>query len=138
MNNHNELSSIEAELYAKTHTLVRPKLNWLKCIFFLFIVLSSNVSCVVLLRTSVFHLIVIVLCVNLCILMLLLKHICRFIIKCHQRYAPDHIRRRCKCKPSCSEYALLALDKYNIFKALVLIYNRCRYTCRGAYKIDYP
>lgn len=72
------------------------------------------------------------------LLILCMKGVLRLIVKCHQRYAPDYIRRRCKCKPSCSEYALLALDKYILPIALIKIYNRLKHTCRGDYKVDYP
>ena len=69
---------------------------------------------------------------------LFLKKLLRLLIKCHQCYAPEHVRRRCKCKPSCSEYALLALDKHSLPHALINIYHRLKHTCRGDYKVDYP
>jgi putative component of membrane protein insertase Oxa1/YidC/SpoIIIJ protein YidD len=41
--------------------------------------------------------------------------------------------------PSCSEYALLALEKYWWPKALMLIVKRVTHTCRQpGYKKDYP
>lgn len=42
-------------------------------------------------------------------------------------------------KPTCSEYAILALKKYGLVKGLYKIYIRLFKTCRGIeYGIDYP
>ena len=59
-------------------------------------------------------------------------------VKCDQHYASEEIRRNCVCKPTCSEYAIIVLKKYNLFKALKLIYIRLVKTCKGSYKIDFP
>lgn len=61
------------------------------------------------------------------------------LIKCYQHYAPEHIRRKCLCKPTCSEYAIAVLKKYLTIVALFKIVNRVFFTCRGTdYKIDEP
>lgn len=60
-------------------------------------------------------------------------------IRCYQHYAPENIRRCCLCKPTCSEYAILVMKRYCLFKALRLIYLRLFRTCTGKrYKIDFP
>lgn len=57
----------------------------------------------------------------------------------YQRYAPESVRRRCCCKPSCSEYAILAFRKYGLFIGGYKAYRRLFHTCRsGRYVIDYP
>lgn len=61
------------------------------------------------------------------------------LIKLYQHYAPEHIRRKCLFKPTCSEYAILAIDKYGLIIAIPKIYNRIFKRCVGKeYKIDYP
>ena len=73
------------------------------------------------------------------VLLLTAKATARTAIRAYQRYAPERIRRKCICTPTCSNYALMALDKYNFFKAIRLIYIRLTRTCRGSgHKIDYP
>jgi putative component of membrane protein insertase Oxa1/YidC/SpoIIIJ protein YidD len=67
-----------------------------------------------------------------------LKAICILLIKLYQRYAPEDVRQRCTLMPTCSEYALLALQKYNVFVALHKIYIRLTRKCNGQYYIDYP
>ena len=66
----------------------------------------------------------------------------RFLIYCIQVYqhvAPEWLRRRCICKPSCSEYSIEALQKYGLLKGCYKIYIRLTKTCRGqSYIIDKP
>lgn len=65
--------------------------------------------------------------------------ILKFSVRCYQRYAPESTRRQCSCMPSCSEYALLALEKYIWPKALWKIWRRITHTCSmPGYHIDYP
>ncbi len=61
-------------------------------------------------------------------------------VKCYQRYADEKTRRRCKCIPSCSEYALLVLKKcYPLLLAALKIRKRLYKTCNGEeYKVDFP
>ena len=60
-------------------------------------------------------------------------------VKCYQHHASEERRRRCLCKPTCSEYAILCLKKYIFFYALYKIYKRLFVTCKGEdYKIDMP
>jgi putative component of membrane protein insertase Oxa1/YidC/SpoIIIJ protein YidD len=68
-----------------------------------------------------------------------LKKVCILMIELYQHYAPEKVRRKCMLMPSCSEYALLALRKYNVFVGLYKIYIRLTKKCRTSiYKIDYP
>lgn len=61
------------------------------------------------------------------------------IIKLYQHYAPEDIRRRCLFKPTCSEYAILAIKKYGLTIGLIKSYIRLFKKCRGnIYRIDYP
>ena len=60
-------------------------------------------------------------------------------IKMYQHYSPEEIRRRCLFKPTCSEYAILAIKKYGVIIGLIKTYKRLFLRCRGnIYRIDYP
>ena len=73
------------------------------------------------------------------ILLLDLKKVMVMSIEVYQHYAPDRIRRRCLCMPTCSEYAIACLQKYTLFTAVRKIYIRLVKTCRGTeYHIDEP
>lgn len=65
--------------------------------------------------------------------------ILQFLVRCYQCYASENTRRQCSCMPSCSEYALLSLEKYVWPKALWKIWRRVTHTCSlPGYHIDYP
>lgn len=60
-------------------------------------------------------------------------------IRLYQRYADERVRRRCVCMPTCSEYSILCLQKYNLIKALHKIRKRLFKTCGpNDYIIDWP
>lgn len=138
-------SQLEAKEYVLNKTMIRPKTTiWspvLLCIFLIFlgsgigiviakifdIYLSSNVT-----RSIIF----IVASIALSFLFGM-RRVLIFCVECYQHYAPEEYRRLCLCKPTCSEYALIALKKYNFIRAMYLIYIRLTKTCRDTYKIDY-
>lgn len=60
-------------------------------------------------------------------------------IQLYQRYAPDHVRRRCLFMPTCSEYGIMAVRKHGAVIGLYKTYDRLINRCRGTiYRIDYP
>lgn len=67
------------------------------------------------------------------------KKICISAIELYQHYAPESTRRKCICKPTCSEYAIASIQKYDVIKGSLKIIRRLFVTCRGIeYKIDNP
>ena len=76
--------------------------------------------------------------VSALLLIMFLKRFSILFIELYQHYASEERRRKCTLKPSCSEYAILALNKYRILKALKMIYIRLFRKCNGIYSIDYP
>ena len=40
------------------------------------------------------------------------------IIKLYQKYAPDSLRNKCRFEPSCSEYMIIAIEKYGLIKGI--------------------
>lgn len=60
-------------------------------------------------------------------------------IRLYQHYAPEIVRRRCLFKPTCSEYAILAIRKFGIVRGLRKTLDRLVKRCNGdTYRIDYP
>lgn len=43
-----------------------------------------------------------------------------YIIRAYQSNAPNWIRSACRYEPSCSEYSIIALQKYGLLKGLFL------------------
>lgn len=54
------------------------------------------------------------------------RALCIWCIKVYQRYAPEQTRLRCVFTPSCSEYAILALNKYGVLRAIPKIISRLK------------
>lgn len=59
-------------------------------------------------------------------------------IKIYQRYAPDSLRNKCRFEPSCSEYMILAIEKYGLIKGLKKGINRLRRCNISGGGFDYP
>lgn len=47
-----------------------------------------------------------------------MKRFLIYLITVYQKYAPMHIRQACRFEPSCSNYMMMALEKYGVFKGL--------------------
>ncbi|MDR2094033.1 MAG: membrane protein insertion efficiency factor YidD, partial [Treponema sp.] len=77
-------------------------------------------------------------CFVLCF-MLILKRMIIGIVRLYQHYAPEEVRRKCILKPTCSEYIILAIEKYGVFRGVKKGVYRLLYTCRMRdYRIDEP
>ena len=141
------------EFYPETNRpLVRPQINLLKAAIIFVVVLAINIcsSCGIIYLLS--HLewynhFEITICVQfmiifsvMCIISLLIfaKRIVIFTIRMYQRYAPYDIRSSCLFVPNCSEYMVLAIEKYGLVKGIkkgVDRYHRCHAPNGGE---DYP
>ncbi len=102
--------------------LKRPKVSLIK-ILLLFIFLPAVVlaSLIVLLihfglpETTTFFIAAVIL---LAYILLTTKRMFINVIKLYQRYAPDSLRNKCRFEPSCSEYMILAIEKYGLIKGI--------------------
>ena len=66
------------------------------------------------------------------------KSICVDFVLLYQKLAPEKLRRSCLFEPSCSEYMLLAIEKYGVFKGVIKGIKRlirCHHPNGG---VDYP
>jgi putative membrane protein insertion efficiency factor len=54
------------------------------------------------------------------------KRIVLCLVRIYQRYAPDAIRKKCRFEPSCSEYMILAIEKYGLFRGLRMGIDRLK------------
>lgn len=60
-----------------------------------------------------------------------------WLVKCYQHYAPDKVRLRCVFEPSCSEYMILAVNKYGLFRGVWKGIHRL-FRCKPPGGVDYP
>jgi putative component of membrane protein insertase Oxa1/YidC/SpoIIIJ protein YidD len=122
------------EKYIKERELIRPKTTLLPVILLFFgYILSSIATAFIIIKICnmqnyqwVMHLISFVAFFFVFAKWILIKS-----VECYQHYASEELRRCCTCIPSCSEYAIAVLKKYNLFKALSKIRIRLFKKCGG-------
>jgi len=133
----------ELEKYQQRRTLSQPKTtNFMVLLYITILLVLVGGFVVILFVISPFNL-----GINTAILLLYIVAILESygrllavkIVECYQHYASEEKRRRCKCVPSCSEYAILCFKKYELFYSLFKIRKRLFVTCKGfEYIIDEP
>jgi putative component of membrane protein insertase Oxa1/YidC/SpoIIIJ protein YidD len=104
----------------------------------IFILVVSGIAIMIFFLTNFSLLLVIIVCFLLG-LMICSKRIIIGLVRLYQHYAPEYVRRKCLLMPTCSEYMILAVQKYGTLRGLYKGIYRLLITCRGTvYKIDYP
>ena len=59
-------------------------------------------------------------------------------VKIYQRFAPDSLRNKCRFEPSCSEYMILAVEKYGVIKGVIKGIDRLKRCNVDGGGFDYP
>jgi putative component of membrane protein insertase Oxa1/YidC/SpoIIIJ protein YidD len=130
--------------YCQEHELIRPDTDVKKIVIWILGIEISSITlayilyCMFCWVSVIFSFGALYSGVSVILYLIFLKRICIILIELYQHYASENTRRKCVMMPSCSEYALLALKKYNVFKGLYKSYIRMTTKCNGSYKIDYP
>lgn len=75
--------------------------------------------------------------IQILICIFFIKRILIITVRLYQRYAKIETRMKCCFKPSCSEYAILALEKYGVIKGIKLSIKRFK-RCHPPGGEDYP
>lgn len=149
---------IEAENYVLNKILVRPSITIFTILKYLFIFLCTSLGLAILIfsilknklfeitdfivnqidenSTKVFLFVFII--AAILVFILLFKNFLVGLIHLYQKYAPEEKRRSCLFKPTCSEYAILALNKYGVIRGIPKILNRFKRCHGNKYRIDYP
>lgn len=133
---------IDLFYYQNNRKIDRPKTTYLDvivwCLLFLFII-AICVTLNVIINLPTYYEVPVSIIVYLLVLEFSLKFIGIKVIECYQHYATEETRRNCLCVPSCSEYAILCLKKFELIYALLKISKRLFFTCKGFdYIIDDP
>lgn len=107
---------------AYVRKLKRPEISLFKTLL-LYIILPAAVIILIIFLLNYFNLskigIVITAVVILTAYILFsAKQICVSAIKLYQKYAPDSLRNKCRFEPSCSEYMILAIEKYGLINGV--------------------
>ena len=101
--------------------LVRPSLNFGRIFIFVIttLVLAVIVAFFMQWAFKLLWLSILSCCLVVIVAVIIfLKRILIWLIKAYQRFAPKKIRERCRYEPSCSQYMILAIEKYGLKKGL--------------------
>lgn len=133
---------IELFYYQNQRVIARPKTNVFHVAIWIMVYLIIIAFCVAL-NTMIDQPLFLELPVSIVVYLLISEFSLRLIgvkvVECYQHYAKESTRRKCLCVPSCSEYAILCLKKYELFYSLLKIRKRLFVTCKGFdYIIDSP
>jgi len=127
--------------YVLKRELIRPKTNIINAAYFLSLLLlvCFAVSMIMNFLFEKIPFMFVFVFVFFLLSFILLKRIIIGMVELYQHYMPEFLRRSCLCMPTCSEYMILAIEKYGALKGLRKGLYRLMHTCRGKdYKIDYP
>lgn len=149
MNESNPAEYEEAKDYCYNRILERPNVTYKKAIvqILLFVIIKivvSFFSCFFyagfdLSLVNIKQFLLFYLIVTLIFSIFFLRFFFILLIKLYQKYAPDSIRRKCCCKPSCSEYAIMVIRHYGAIIGSIMACKRMFITCSGkSFYIDYP
>ena len=107
------------EIYIQRRSISRPATKVSSALFWILIYLFISFFVAFILNFT-FHITtykwLVYLISHIIFVFLFLKKICIKLIECYQHYAKEETRRKCVCIPSCSEYSIAVLKKYNVFK----------------------
>lgn len=139
----------EAKDYCYNRILERPNVTYKKVIalFFLYVIIKiifSFFSCLFfagfdlnLVNLKKFFLFYFI--VTIVFSIFFLRKFFILFIQLYQKYASDSTRRKCCCKPSCSEYSILVIAHYGAIIGSIMAFKRMFITCSGeSFYIDYP
>ncbi len=108
---------------------VRPTVNWLRVMmwFLIFVVYISIILYIFNLTRTNQLLKIIVITLSLFLYFAFsLKRVIICSIQIYQRYAPESIRGKCRFEPSCSQYMILAIQKYGLLTGIKKGVNRLK------------
>lgn len=121
--------------------LNRPKINWIRVVLFILIPVLTVIAIVAVMKYFGLPTPAAVIVSSVSVLLYIIFTLKRAIIctiKIYQRYAPDSVRNKCRFEPSCSEYMILAIEKYGLCKGVRKGINRLKRCNVNGGGFDYP
>lgn len=108
--------------YAYIRKLSRPKISLIKTLLLYIMLPALAITAIIVLLNyfglSEINIVVIAAAILVAYILFTTKRLFICAIKLYQKYAPDSLRNKCRFEPSCSEYMILAIEKYGLIKGL--------------------
>ena len=128
---------VEASLNPQKKELIRPDIKPLRGVMKIALVIAFGVVLALMQKRFPW-----VFAVGMVILFMVtafnLKKAVIWSVLCYQKYAPEKMRQSCLFTPSCSEYMILAVEKYGVVKGVFKGINRILRCHNPNGGVDYP
>ncbi len=114
---------------AYVRVLHRPRIPWFRVALAVFLPLLAATFLGLLLHrlgTGVLFYVLVPLLLLLVYTVCMARAACLCFIRIYQRYAPAAVRNKCRFEPSCSEYAIRAIEKYGLIRGIKTSIGRFR------------
>ena len=121
--------------------LNRPRINWFGVVIYLFAPLFISILLYFILNQLDFKAVFVIVSEAIALTLyfiLTLKKAIICAVKIYQRFAPDSLRNKCRFEPSCSEYMILAVEKYGVIKGVLKGIDRLKRCNVNGGGFDYP
>lgn len=121
--------------------LNRPRINWFGVVIYLFAPLFISILLYFILNQLDFKTVFVIVSEAIALTLyfiLTLKKAIICAVKIYQRFAPDSLRNKCRFEPSCSEYMILAVEKYGVIKGVLKGIDRLKRCNVNGGGFDYP
>lgn len=129
-----------SSIYYERH-LERPEIHWRHIGLHVIVPIAISILFFYLLRqigTRLALSLIIIFSAWILYILLSLKRILICLVRLYQHFAPDAIRLKCRFEPSCSQYMILAIQKYGAFKGVRSGIKRIRRCKVGNGGYDFP
>jgi putative membrane protein insertion efficiency factor len=127
--------------FAYKRILVRPTLKWTRIIAYVMLLFFLPVSAWVICghcNLPAAERILVSAIVLGCYVSCTAKKASICCVRIYQRYAPDVVRNRCRFEPSCSQYMILAIEKYGVIRGIAKGIGRLKRCNVHSSGYDYP
>ena len=123
--------------FVPNNPLRRPKINYVKPIIALLVYILQFVGLLFIPYGKAWICVIVLVADSAVYFLFIAKRAIIWAVHVYQNKAPDEVRLRCTMEPSCSEYMILAVQKYGVFKGVYKGIHRLK-RCGDESGIDYP
>lgn len=120
---------------------IRPKVNFAKIIIAVIIpamVISLFATIAKRAGMATKGIVTVSICFGILYCLLIMKKAVITLVRIYQLLAPEAIRNKCRFEPSCSEYMILAIEKYGLIKGVRKGIDRLKRCNINGGGYDYP
>ena len=128
---------ITEERFIPHNPLNRPKISYIKPIIAILVYVAQFIGLLFIPYGKLWIEIAVLAIYSLVYFAFIAKRTVIWLVHLYQNKAPDEVRLKCVMEPSCSEYMILAVEKYGVIRGVFKGIHRL-FRCGNDEGIDYP